>query len=189
VTRLAVDSRLLGAGLLAAIAAVTVLVATRPPETTSVVVVADPVAAGTPVHAIELEERPVTDSTGLVPAADLDLFVDHVLLVDLAPGDPVFQSALSAPETASESDVMGVELPSAAAVHGALVAGDEVDVYLVSDPAVPIATSVTVVAALTDGGSLGTGDVGLLLAVDDALAASLVEAISTDSVHLVRSGH
>ena len=185
--RLTVDSRMLGAAFLAAIAAVVVLSITRPPETTDVAVVSGPVAAGTRVGEAPLALRPVSDATGLVTATDIEALTDHVLLVSLEAGTPLVRAVLDGPD-ADAFDVIGLELESAAAVHGVLAPGDAVDVYLDTDPSQPVATAVTVVGVFADSGSFGTGDVGLLLAVDGELAPIIVGASSGDSIRLVRRG-
>lgn len=182
------DSRMLAAAALAAVMAVTVLMATAPSSTVDVLVAATPAAAGSRVDSLELERRAVLDSTGLVPAADLAEVAAHTLLIDLEPGSPLVATAIEDPQGGHGIDVVGLELPSDAAVHGALVAGDEVDVYSTSDPATLIARRVVVVAVLGDGGSLGTGDIGVLLAVDDELAPTLIAAAADDALHLVRRG-
>lgn len=186
--RLTVDSRMLAAAALAAVSALVVLAVTRPEPTTEVLVASAPAAAGTPMGEIDLDTRSVADPTGLVAASTRDEFDGHVLLVDLEEGSPVTQSVLAGPETGTGVDVVGVELTSDAAVHGVLEPGDAVDVYVTSAVDGPIARGVTVVGVFTDGGSLGVGDVGVLLAVDDDLAPLVVAASDGDSIHLVRKG-
>lgn len=186
--RLTLDSRMIGAALLATVAAVTVLLATRPPDTVEVVVARAPVAAGTPFASTDLEVRGFGVSDGLVLAADRDSLADHVFTINIPAGSPIPVAALDAPGSGSGIDVLGLEIPSAAAVHGDLVAGDEVDVYITTDPGAPVAQRVAVVGVLIDTSALGTGDVGLLLAVDEVLAPILVEAAAAESVHLVRKG-
>lgn len=186
--RLTVDSRMIAAALLATVAAVTVLVATRPAATVDVLVATEPVAAGTPLESVDLVSRGVTVPDGLVLAADSGDLAAHVLVIDLAAGSPIPMTALESPALGSAVDVLGIEIPSAAAVHGALIAGDAVDVYLTTDPESPIARGVVVVDVLVDSSALGTGDIGLLLAVDEALAPMLVEAVAAESVHLVKRG-
>lgn len=186
--RLTVDSRMLGAALLAAVAALVVLAMTRPPDTTDVLVAVTPAAAGTRLGDAELTTRPVSDPAGLIPADELTSIADHVLAVDLDVGMPLVMSMLGSPEGAGVVDVVGLELRSDAAVHGVLVPGDSVDVYVTSSPDQPVARSVTVVGVFTDRGSLGVGDVGLLLAVDDELAPIVVGASDAGAIHLVRRG-
>jgi hypothetical protein len=183
-----VDSRLLGAALLAAVAALMVLVVTRPPARTPILVTAAPVAAGTRVGVAEFHERSVLDPSGLVAASRLGELGEALLAIDLAAGVPLVEAAIAL-DGASSPDVIGLELDAAAAVHGALVPGDRVDIYpAVSDGSV-LASDVTVAGVVVEDQALSTGDVGLLLAVEGDLAALIVDAIHGDGVHLVRRGH
>jgi len=183
-----VDSRIIAAALLAAVTAVVVLSATRPPETTDVLVAAAPAAAGTRVSEIQVTTRAVTRAEGLVVAAELKAVADHVLLVDLGTGSPLITDILSSPDVTSATDVIGLELSSDAAVHGILLPGDSVDLYLTTDPGDPVAIGVAVVGVFADSGTLGTGDVGVLLAVDDEIAPIVVRAAAGDAIYLVRRG-
>lgn len=185
--RLTLDSRMLAAAALAAIAALVVLAVTRPEPTTDVLVAAAPGAAGTPLAALDLGTRPVSDSGGLVSSVDREAMADHVLLVDIEAGTPVVASILADPATGAGVDVIGLELASEAAVHGMLEPGDSVDIYVDTVPDAPVASDVPVVGVFTDGGSLGLGDVGVLLAVDDTLAL-VVAATDGSAIHLVRKG-
>jgi Flp pilus assembly protein CpaB len=182
-----VDSRLLGAALLSAVAAAFVLVATRPAPTTAVLVTEVPAAAGTPVEALRLVERSVVDPTGLVPASRWEDVSGAVLAVDVGAGIPLIDSVLL-PSGSSTPDVLGIEIPASAAVHGALAPGDRVDIHLVGAGGELLAGDVPVVAVISDDGTLGTGDVGVLLAMREGLAPLIVEALHGDGLHLVRSG-
>lgn len=186
--RLHVDLRLLLGAAAALVAAVTVLVLTRPPDTVEVVVAAEPLPPGVPLSALALEVRPVHQQSGALLAGRLDEVSAWVLVAPLSAGDPLLESLL-APPPARRHDVIGLSLPAERALHGELVAGDRVDVYGVEEEAtVRLAASIPVLAAFISGGGLGGSDVAVLLAVDEAVAAALVEAAFTSDLYLVGSG-
>jgi hypothetical protein len=184
--RIRIDLRLASAGILAIVTALTVLLVTAGDPKVEIAVAAEPMASGRPVAELSFKSRPVLDSTGLIESDHLVELSDHVLAVPLEQGDPLFRSALVAPDTGHHVDLLGLDLRPAAAVQGHLIAGDVIDVYAV-DPFELLVTDVPVVMATTDEGSLGGGDVQLLLAVDDETATVLVAA-SAGELHLVRKG-
>jgi Flp pilus assembly protein CpaB len=178
---------MLGAALLAATAAALVLFATRPPPTTAVLVTDAPAAAGTRIDDLDLSERLVSDASGLVLASDLGAISDAVLAVDLGAGVPIVEAVL-ARDGSSSPDVIGVDLPASAAVHGQLVPGDRVDLHLAGEDGPLLEERVSVVSVFFEGSALGTGEVGLLLAVDEGVAPRIIDAMHGDGVHLVRVG-
>jgi hypothetical protein len=124
----------------------------------------------------------------LIAAQARSDFGDHVFLVDLESGSPIASGVLAAPQPDGALDLIGIELASAAAVHGAIEPGDSVDLYLLSEGAELIASEVPVMAVYVDQTALGAGDIGLLLGVDDELAPAIAGAADEGSIHLVRTG-
>jgi hypothetical protein len=188
-SRLNVDLRLLGAGLLAATVALVVLLVTSPPERTSILSAGSDLPAGVPFNELDIELREVEDVAGLVVAGMDGGLHAHVLTAPLAAGSPIPRSLLAAPEEGRGSDLLGLDLDSAAAVHGWLHAGDLVDVYAIGEEVTRIAEDVSVVDVVTDSTSLGSGRVRVVLAVSDELGAGLLTAIGRGAdPYLVRKG-
>lgn len=187
-SRWIVDTRLVAAAALAAVTAAIVFGVTAPPPTVGVLAVTGATPSGVRLADVEVATLQVGDPTGFVPAASAGELGDHVLRIGLEEGSPIVMSALEAPSTARAVDVIGLELGSAAAVHGALAAGDRVDVYLVGESVERIAAGVEVVGIVSDRSSIGPGDVRLLLAVDEELVVHIVSAAAEGAVHLVRRG-
>ena len=188
--RLKVDFRLLGAGLLAATVALVVLIVTSPPERISILSAGSDLPAGVPFGELDVAVREVEDVTGLIVADETGRLSTHVLMAPLAMGSPIPRSLLAAPEEGRGSDLLGLHLDSAAAVHGWLHAGDLVDVYAVGDDVALIARNVAVVDVVTESTSLGSGSVRVVLGVSDDLGSELLAAIGRGAdPHLIRKGH
>ena len=188
-TRLKVDLRLLGAGLLAATVALVVLLVTSPPERTPILSAGSDLPAGVPFNELDVELREVEDVAGLIVAEMGGGLDAHVLMAPLAAGSPIPRSLLAAPEQGRGSDLLGLDLDSAAAVHGWLHAGDLVDVYAVGDEVTRIAEDVPVVDIVIDSTSLASGRVRVVLAVGDELGTGLLTAIGRGAdPHLIRKG-
>jgi hypothetical protein len=136
---------------------------------------------------LDLTARSVPDATGFVLAESREALGDHTLVAALSAGSPLVADILRGPDEVAAADVVGIEVESAAGVHGALVPGDSVDIY-VADPVRRVAEGVQVIAIFSDPGTLGTGDIGLLLEVDDQLAPTVIEAAIERSIHLVLRG-
>jgi hypothetical protein len=60
------DVRLMSAGVLAAVAALVVLMATAPPERIAIVVAGSDLPAGVPIGELDLESRDVESAVGLI---------------------------------------------------------------------------------------------------------------------------
>lgn len=188
------DARtLLGIGL-AAIAALLVLWMTRPVPTVPVLIAGSDLPAGTPLSELDLSVRNTTDADGLVVGDEPGELSDWVLVTPIASGEPILPSLLRAPEVRAAPDLLALELDRAHAVLGRIDPGDRIDIYAsTSRPGEPpetrlVASSVFVVDATVSGSAVGSDQIQLLLAVDDALAASLTAAMNESDLDLVRVG-
>lgn len=185
---LPVDTRYLAAGILAIVAAAIVMGITEPAPTTEVLELSETAAPGVRLGELVTTTRRVMDPTGLVTADEADDLLDRVLRIPLEAGTPIPTGALATDAT-PVVDVIGLELDSARAVHGALEPGDAVDIFTTGDDAVEmVAGAVPVVGVFAETDTLRSGEIGLLLAVDDRLAPLIVGAAATGSMHLVRTG-
>ena len=155
----AVDRRLVVGALLATVSAALVLMLTRPPATTPVLVAGSDVPAGTPLAELPITIRHVTDASGLVQGTTVGELGAWVLAIPLAEGEPLVASALRAPSIVDAPDTMAIALAAEYAVEAA-VAGD----------------------------GISAGDVDVLLAVDDELAATIIASRRTGDLDLVRVG-
>ena len=183
-----VDMRLIAAAALAGIAALIVLGVTAPPERVPVLVAGSPLADGVRLSELDTTSRRVEDPTGLISESAAAELSDHVLSVPLSPGEPILESLLLDPHEENRVDILGLDLEAPAAVQGRLSPGDRVDVYAAGPEVRLIAESVSVVAVERDTGTLGAGDIHILLAVEGDMAGRLIAASGTDSIHLVRRG-
>ncbi len=188
------DTRtLLGIGL-AALAALLVLWMTRPAPTVPVLVAGSDLPAGTPLSALDLTVRHTSDPDGLVVGDEPGELSDWVLVAPIASGEPLLPSLLRPPEVQSAPDLLALEIDESHAVLGRIDPGDRVDVYASTsrpgEPAVTrlVASSVFVVDSTVSESSVNGGQVQLLLAVDDALAAALTTAMNEGDLDLVRVG-
>jgi Flp pilus assembly protein CpaB len=188
------DTRtLVGIGL-AAVAALLVLLLTRPEPSVPVLVAGSDLPAGTPLSELDISVRHTTDATGMVEGDSPGELSAWVLAAPLTSGEPLLPSLLRPPAVQAAPDLLAVELDQAHAVLGRIDPGDHVDVYGTTSRAGEasetrlIASSVFVVdASIAD--SAGSGEqVQLLLAVDDELAAALTAAMNGGSLDLVRVG-
>jgi len=184
--RIQLDVRLVGAGVLAAATALTVLLVTRPADTTDVLVASAAVPSGVPLSELELEARAVRDATGLVVAGDVD-GAEYTLALPLDQGTPIAASLLVPIESADELDLVGLSLDSAAAVHGWITPGDRVDVYTSVDEegVALVAESVPVVMVEADSGALASADVRVVLAIEPQESGALIASADGD-IRLVR---
>ncbi len=188
------DTRtLLGIGL-AAVSVFLVLWMTRPVPTVPVLVAGSDLPAGTPLSELDLSVRNVTEADGLVIGDEPGELSEWVLVAPLTAGEPLLPSLLRAPEVQAAPNLLALELDRAHAVLGRIDPGDRVDIYAsTSRPGEPaetrlIASSVYVVDAAISESSVNGDQIELLLAVDDALAASLTAAMNGSDLDLVRVG-
>jgi hypothetical protein len=186
--RFHMDVRLLSAGVLAALAALVVLMATAPPERTPIVVAGADLPAGVPIGELDLEFRDVESAAGLVTLEEVGELGGHFLGSSLAVHSPIPRSLLVSPRSERGVDLLGLYLESAAAVHGRLRAGDVVDVYVVAEETHLIAEAVSIVAAEIENTSLGSGRVRLLVAVPDDVGPRVLAATEDGEIHLIRKG-
>lgn len=186
--RFEVDVRMLAASLAALVAGLAVLGMSRGPAEVEVVIAAAPLPSGVALGSLPLEVARVRDRSGALLASEVDVVADRTLAAPLAAGDLILESLLVGP-TGDRRHAIGLTLSPEQAVHGDLVAGDTVAVYAVRDelPPMRLAAAVPVLSA-SSSGSFGSGDVAVLLSVDDRLAADLVRAVHRSSLYLVRVG-
>ncbi|NQV06298.1 hypothetical protein HQ535_07090 [bacterium] len=185
---------LLGAGLAAA-AALTAFAATRPPPSEPILVAATALAPGEPLSDGALAVRRVGSGSGMVEGDDPSDLTGWILSAPLEEGEPLVPSQLLPPQRRTAPDVMAIELASPAAVGGRLHGGDLVDIYLTSGSGPGgdqetgrIARSVTVVEVLVEEGFGTSGQIAVLLAVDDDLAEVMASAVHAGHIDLVRVG-
>jgi Flp pilus assembly protein CpaB len=188
-----VDRRMVIGAILACIAALGVLVVTRPPEQIPVLVAGSDLVVGRPLGEMEVEVRYVESSTGLVVGDSLGDLEEWSLRVPLAEGEPLVPSLMQPPELLASPNVIALSLAAENAVLGRLVSGDEVDVYVTVERGIDsasitemIASNVYVVEAVVPESSIDRGRVNVLLAVSDDLAARLASASHTGDIDLVR---
>lgn len=190
---LRLDRRLLLGLLAAAAAGGLVLVLTRPAPRVAVLVADGPLPAGVELAGLPVGVRHLPNAAGLVAADSVDGLAEWTLAAPLTEGEPLLPSLLRPPERRFRPDVLALSLPRDRAVLGELQAGDLVDLYVTAGlldgpPATRlVAVDVYVVAAgPAPGGIAGSERVDILLAVDDALAAALVNARHEGDLDLVR---
>jgi hypothetical protein len=185
--RLDVDLRLLTASVAALVAGLLVLAVTRAPATVEIVTAAAPLPPGVAVGSLPTSVARVIEPGGALLAADLEQAADLTLAAPLEPGDPVLASLLI-PSGADRQHVIGLTLRSEQAVHGRLVAGDTVAVYGTRDDMPPRRIAASVLVLDAEAGVMSTGDVAVLLAVDERLALDLIRTLHEQYVYLVRVG-
>lgn len=184
---------MLGIGL-AAVAALLVLVVTRPAATVPILVAGADLPAGTPLSELEIDVRSVESASGLVAGDELGELEGWVLGAPISAGEPLLPSQLRPPETLAAPDALAVELPAAHAVLGQLGAGDRVDVYATTSlPGEPtqttlIASAIYILEARTVESTASQDRVELLLAVDRATARAVTTAMRAGEVDLVKVG-
>ncbi len=184
--------RLLGI-VLAAVAALLVLVVTRPTPMVPILVASSDIQPGQPLGTQDVTVRYVESSSGLVQGTSLGELADWSVRVPIVAGEPLLPSLLQAPEILAAPNVVALSLAPGHAVLGRLVAGDRVDVYQTVGGAFGadtttdlIASGVYVVESTFDADGMNRGTVDLLLAVDDDLAARIVSADRRGEIDLVR---
>jgi Flp pilus assembly protein CpaB len=184
---------MLGLGL-AAVAALLVLVVTRPAATVPILVAGADLPAGTPLSELEIDVRSVESASGLVAGDELGELEGWVLGAPISAGEPLLPSQLRPPEVLTAPDALALELPAANAVLGQLTAGDRVDVYAtISLPGDPtettlIASAIYILEARTIESNTSQDRVELLLAVDRATARAVTTAMHAGEVDLVKVG-
>ena len=188
------DTRtLIGVGL-AAVSVLLVLWMTRPVPTVPILVAGADLPAGTPLSELDLTTRNSADPDGFVVGDEPGELSDWVLVAPIAAGEPLLPSLLRAPEVQAAPDLLALELDRAHAVLGRIDPGDRVDIYAsTSRPGETaetrlVASSVFVVDATISDSTMNGGQIELLLAVDDALAASITSAMNGSDLDLVRVG-
>lgn len=188
-----IDRRMVIGAVLAAVAALGVLVLTKPADRIPVLVAGTDLVAGRPLADMDIQVRYVDSSSGLVVGDSVGDLEDWSLRVPLAEGEPLIGSLLQPPELLASPNVIALSLAAENAVMGRLVAGDMVDVYMTNTGGIDsvsstalIASDVYVVEAVVPESSIDRGRVNVLLAVDDDLAAQLASASHSGDIDLVR---
>lgn len=188
-----VDRRMIVGGILAAVAAFSVLQLTSPPDRLPVLVAGSDLVAGRPLGEMDIAIRYVESATGLVAGDSIGDLVEWSLRVPLAEGEPLIASLMQPPALLASPNVIALSLPAANAVLGRLVTGDRVDVYVTTAGGFDsesttelMAERVYVVEVVPPASSLDRGRVNILLAVDDGLAAEVAAALHSGTIDLVR---
>lgn len=188
-----VDRRMILGAILAAIAALGVLVLTRPPDRIPVLAAGSDLSAGRPLGELDIEVRYVESSAGLVVGDSVGELGEWSLRVPLEKGEPLIASLMQPPELVATPSVIALSLAPQNAVLGQLVAGDKVDIYLTNADGFGtasgtelVASSVYIVEAVISETATDRGRVNVLLAVDDDLAAQLAAASHSGDIDLVR---
>jgi Flp pilus assembly protein CpaB len=184
--------RILGL-VLAAIAALLVLLLTKPPDRIPVLIASADIAPGQALTADDVSVRYVESAEGFVQGSSLGDLDSWSLRAPIAEGEPLVPSLLQPPELREAPNVIALSLDESHAVLGRLVPGDRVDVYVTvgnglgEEPVTRlVATGVYVVESRPDGDGIGADRVNLLLAVDEALARIIAGASRSGAVDLVR---
>jgi pilus assembly protein CpaB len=189
----AIDRKRVVGLALAAIAAMLVLLITRPPDRIPILVASADIAPGQALTASDVAVRYVESADGLVEGSSIGDLESWSLRAPIAEGEPLVPSLLQPPELLETPNVIALSLDESHAVLGRLVPGDRVDVYVTvgsgfdSQPVTQlVATSVYVVESRPGGDGIDSGQVHLLLAVDEELARTIAGAGRSGAVDLVR---
>jgi len=185
--------KLLGIGL-AALAALLVLNLTRPPPTISVLVAASDIPSGQPLDRGMVTTREVASSNGLVEGSGLGDIEGWTVGVSLSAGEPLLPSLLRPPELLSAGNLISIGVERSHAVLGLVTTGDSIDVYVTWPSSIDetpitelLASDVFVVETSMDERSgISLGEVSLVLAVDDTLAAALAKASRSGELDIVQ---
>lgn len=187
------DRRRLFGVVLAAVAALLVLVLTRPAPLVPILVASADIQPGQALTDDDVSVRYVESSTGLVEGASLGELSEWSVRVPIVAGEPLLPSLLQPPEILIAPNVVALSLDPAHAVLGRLVAGDRVDIYQTATGSFDaeattdlIASDVYIVESRVQTDGINAGSVDLLLAVDDELAARIVAGDRLGEIDLVR---
>jgi pilus assembly protein CpaB len=189
----AIDRKRVVGLALAAIAAMLVLLLTRPPDRIPILVASADIAPGQALTASDVSVRYVESPDGLVEGSSIGDLESWSLRAPIAEGEPLVPSLLQPPQILETPNVIALSLDESHAVLGRLVPGDRVDVYVTvgsgfdSQPATElVATNVYVVESRPGSDGIDSGEVHLLLAVDEELARTIASAGRSGAVDLVR---
>lgn len=188
-----VERRYLVGGILAALTAVLILIATQPAPQSPILVAGSDLPAGAPLADLDVDVRYVGTADGLIEGSSVGDLAGWSLRIPVSAGEPLTVSNLQAPQVLENPNLLALSLPEEQAVLGHLVAGDHVDVYLTrstepgEEPVTSrIAAAVYVVEAIPPADGSISQVVKLLLAVDDDLAGVLASANHLGDIDLVR---
>lgn len=183
-----IDRRTLLGIVLASTAAILVLIVTRAPSLTPVLVAGDAVTPGITLEDAAIEVRMVADAGGLVVGDDLGELAGWTVAVPIGRGEPLTPSLLRPPGMGTSQE-MAIALPAAQAVMGRIGPGDRIDVYATSSrpggesSTVLVASDLVVLEAVIED---RTRDVGLVVSVDGETAGRIAAALHTAEIDLVR---
>jgi Flp pilus assembly protein CpaB len=157
------------------------------------VAVADgPIAAGERLMPGMVRMVPVgSDFAGLpslVNEEGLTSLTGWVVLRGIDDGGLLERGNLARPATNAGLRAMSIPVPVARAAGGTVVPGDRVDLIAVRDgEARYVVKSVAVLSVASTGSGFSTVDYHLVVAVDDAEALLVAEAVATGPVDVIRS--
>lgn len=186
------DRRFVVAGLLAAVSAVVVLVLTRPPERTPVIVAAADLPAGHVLEASDVAVRYVEDRTGFVVGDSIGELAGYSLAVPMSQGEPLLASIVRSPERVAAASSMSLAVPIERAALGRLAAGDHIDIYMTTSEMSGEARTdlaahdVYLIDAMVADEPGSRDEVWLLIAVDEQLARQLTTASHAGSLDVVK---
>jgi Flp pilus assembly protein CpaB len=190
-----IDRRTLAGVTLSLVAALLVLLITRPPEEFLILTAGSDLPAGVALADLDIDVRTVESTDGLIEGDDVGELADWTLAHPVAAGEPLLPSLLRAPETAAAPNLFSISLEESHAVLGRISAGDHIDIYVTLDARAgePDTTELLApdvyVVETRNGSRLGSVDrIDLLLAVDDGLAAKLATAVRAGHLDLVKRG-
>ncbi len=187
------DKRTVLGVLLAALAALIVLVMSRPAALAPVLVAGSDLPAGAPLSELDLDVRRVSSVVGLVEGDTVGELAEWTLLVPLLAGEPLVPSLLVPPQVQESPDAFVLSLDRAHAVGGRLATGDLVDVLVtfagnfdVPPVTETVASGVYVLDVELGESGFDANRVDVLLAVNSDLAARMANAREAGTVDLVR---
>ena len=188
-----VDQRTLVSAGLAALAAVMVLVLTRPAPAVNILVAAESIAPGQPLNESLVSVRSMPTGDGFVQGSSVGDLSGWTLLAGIEAGEPLLISHLVDPDSAASPAALAVSVPESHAALGGIGPSDRVDIY-VTWPPVPgeaqvtelLAARVLVLEARVGSSVAGRNTVDLLFAVDDELAPLIARGQRVGELDLVR---
>lgn len=188
--------RALLGGLLVALSAVGLVATQRgsdEPAGTKVLIARRPIAAGATIASADLGwvEMSLYDGTARHAFESPDKVVGRAAAVPIA-ADELISSSMLAPASRATGRRVSIEVSSAAALGGSLVAGDRVDVVASGDTAATtavIARDAVIASTPGDESEKGIGAqdrVGITLIVaDEATAVAVLDAAASSQVALI----
>jgi Flp pilus assembly protein CpaB len=161
----------------------------------AVVLAAEDIRAGTLIESADLRVAEIpsdpTVAAAIHPAASLDGLVGQVATRSISAAEPILRSDVRPVAAEAGRRAMSVPLSPANAVGGDLVAGDEVDVLVVSGSGTRfVAESVPVLAVpehQTSGLVSAASGWWVVLAVEETEALEIANGVENGTLYLLRS--